>query len=46
MELIMRDYVDPEAVGDLGPVSINNRGYRIDMDGVIYRGNKLIPGSD
>ena len=28
--------------------TINNkkRGYLIDMDGVIYRGNKLIPGSD
>ena len=24
----------------------NKRGYLIDMDGVIYRGNKLIPGSD
>ena len=24
----------------------NRRGYLIDMDGVIYRGNKLIPGSD
>ena len=24
----------------------HKRGYLIDMDGVIYRGNKLIPGSD
>ena len=28
------------------PTPDKKRGYLIDMDGVIYRGNKLIPGSD
>ena len=46
MELILEDDVDPETVGDLDSVSVNNRGYLIDMDGVVYRGNKLIPGAD
>ena len=46
MELILEDDADPETVGDLDSVSVNNRGYLIDMDGVVYRGNKLIPGAD
>ena len=46
MELILEDDADPETVADLDSVSINNRGYLIDMDGVVYRGNKLIPGAD
>ena len=46
MELITGDDSDPEMDGELNSVSGNNRGYLIDMDGVIYRGSKLIPGSD
>ena len=46
MELITGDDSDPEMDGELNSVSGNNRGYLIDMDGVIYRGSKLILGSD
>ena len=46
MELITGNDSDPEMDEDLNSVSGNNRGYLIDMDGVIYRGSKLIPGSD
>ena len=45
MELITGDDSDPEMDGELNSVSGNNRGYLIDMDSVIYRGSKLIPGS-
>ena len=46
MELIKGDNSNHKIAGDLNSVSSNNRGYLIDMDGVIYRGSKLIPGSD
>ena len=46
MELITGDDSDPEMDGELNSVSGNNRGYLIDMDSVIYRGSKLILGSD
>ena len=45
MELIKGDDSNHKIAGDLNSVSSNNRGYLIDMDGVIYRGSKLIPGS-
>ena len=45
MELIKGDNSNHKIAGDLNSVSSNNRGYLIDMDGVIYRGSKLIPGS-
>ena len=45
MELITGDDSGPKMDGELNSVSGNNRGYLIDMDGVIYRGSKLIPGS-
>ena len=40
---------EPESTILTSPVNKDEKkeiGYLIDMDGVIYKGNKLIPGSD